>query len=226
MIPTLSVPNIQVAPAVEMSVFTGQNSDAALGRLPVVTVPPAISNNRVSDDNRGQSPAQRNTAATSKPSASAAPFSLGGSLGGTGELVFESPYSTTFVAQLFGQFQALDGGLGESIVLPLDFVDFERLSQFNVTKYMPSFASHPQLKTPAPAEIVATQPMPMDTEVNEQPVASNDAPPSPPALDTTSASASLFSASGPGAYSSTQSRNTLNLNGDSRGGTAEVSLVS
>lgn len=155
MIPTLSVPNIQIAPLVEQSVFTGQNADAALGRLPVVTVPPTIANVKVADNRPGQAharpPAQPEAAGQGE---GAAPFSLGGS----GELAFESPYSTTFVAQLFGQFQTSDATLGalggESAELPLGFIDFERLSQFDVTKYMPSFAFGPRV----PRSEAAAQP--------------------------------------------------------------------
>lgn len=248
MIPTLSVPNIQVAPPVEISVFTGQNADAALGRLPVVTVAPAISNAKVADDNRGGQPAQRNAqnaAAMAKTAVSVAPFSLSG----TGELVFESPYSTTFVAQLFGQFQANNPGAlaGESQAVPLG-VDFEHLSQFDVTKYMPSLAFRPRMETPEPAESNVAQQQPKlqiknapvqqvanaagqaDDDLRRmQPISSDIAGPEPSSValstEAASASASLFGGGGLNAYSSTQSRNQINLNNDSRGNSAEISLV-
>lgn len=248
MIPTLSMPNIQVAPPVEVSLFTGQNADAALGRLPVITVPPAISNAKIAD-NRGGQPAQRaaQNIASTQSFAAVSPLSLSG----TGELVFESPYSTTFVAQLFGQFQASDSGLGalseESLTLPLGFVDFDRLSQFDVTKYMPSFAFRPQVETPPSAEIVAPRPKlqiknaPVQQAAAPQQVANAPAEPaevnlqtvqpetrdaalSKPA-DTMAASASLMGSGGIEAYSSTQSRNQFNLNSDSRGAAVEISLI-
>lgn len=152
MIPTLSAPNIQVPPPVETSVFTGQNADAALGRLPVVTVPPTVTSAKVADDTRSQQQA-RNPQQNSTPAAES--FSVSTQMG-AGELVFESPYSTTFVAQLFGQFQTADETLGalsgQSAEAPLGFVDFDRLSQFDITKYMPSFAFRPQVETPAVSE--------------------------------------------------------------------------
>lgn len=183
MIPTLSAPNIQVAPPVEASVFTGQNADAALGRLPVVTVPPTVTNAKVADDNRSAQQPQRNSSNTQTPAPNgkALPFSLGG----TGELAFESPYSTTFVAQLFGQFQTSDSSLGalsgESTDAPLGFVDFDRLSQVDITKYMPSFAFRPRAETPnaettdfntqAVAQVTAPQPQPQTQTPIALPVA-------------------------------------------------------
>lgn len=157
MIPTLSVPNIQIAPAVEQSVFTGQNADAALGRLPVVTVPPTVSNPKVADNRAGQTPRQpADLPVETGQGGNVVPFSLSGA----GELAFESPYSTTFVAQLFGQFQVADADIGalggESVDLPLGFVDFERLSQFDFTKYMPSFAFRPRIETPSGGQAQAT----------------------------------------------------------------------
>jgi hypothetical protein len=158
MIPTLSVPNMQVPPPVEVSVFTGQNADAALGRLPVVTVPPTVTSAKVADDGRGQQQ-QRNPQQT--PAAPDAQFSVS-TQGGTGELAFASPYSTTFVAQLFGQFQTGDAGLGalsgQSTDIPLGFVDFDRLSQFDITKYMPSFAFRPRAETPQQPMMQQQQP--------------------------------------------------------------------
>lgn len=137
MIPTLSLPTIQQPPSVEMSVFTGQNADAALGRLPVVTVPPTVNSPKVADDGRGSQPrnyTQQNAAPTP------ATGILTPSVSASGGMAFASPYSTTFVAQLFGQFQ--NGGLPDGLL------DFDQLSQFNIVKYMPSLASRPRLETP------------------------------------------------------------------------------
>jgi hypothetical protein len=186
-----------------------------------------------------------------------------------GELVFESPYSTTFVAQLFGQFQTADDGLGalagQSTDVPLGFVDFDRLSQFDITKYMPSFAFRPSAETPAPptqqeaapqpslgiknAPGINTIPVP-DPVADTSPAANSSAeataglqdvqptiPNSPPVPEkqvqprtttTAQSNPSLFANAGGvlEAYSSTQSRNTLNLAPDSRGASTEVSLIS
>lgn len=170
MIPTSIAPNMQVAPPVQVSLFTGQNADAALGRLPVVTVPPTISNPKVADNRSGQN-AQRNQQPVqelSQNNGQVTPFSLSG----TGELAFESPYSTTFVAQLFGQFQTSDASLGEmggqSAQVPMGFVDFDRLSQFDITKYMPSFAFRPRIETPTAD---APRPQVQQPQPQPQPVA-------------------------------------------------------
>lgn len=135
MIPTLSLPNIQQPPPVEMSVFTGQNADAALGRLPVVTVPPTVNSPKVADDGRGNQ--QRNYTPQNAVPTPAAGI-LTPSVSASGGMSFASPYSTTFVAQLFGQFQ--NGGLPDGLL------DFDQLSQFNIVKYMPSLASRPRLE--------------------------------------------------------------------------------
>ncbi|MCH2547615.1 MAG: hypothetical protein MK052_08410 [Alphaproteobacteria bacterium] len=274
MIPTLSAPNIQVAPPADTSIFTGQNADAALGRLPVVTVPPTVTNAKVADDNRSQTQ-QRNPQNTPPQNAAKSgitPFSLSGS----GELAFESPYSTTFVAQLFGQFQLDDSSLadlaGETTDIPLGFVNFDRLSQVDVTKYMPSFAFGPRTDTvePQPSQsasttpvaapprenitpevvpVAASQPQAVASEVastvaqvsaealqDTQPVTAQNnadalttpsAAPQPSQLsEAQTNNASLLQYGTNNAYSSTQSRNMVNLATDSRGSGSEISLIS
>lgn len=220
MIPTLSLPNIQQPPSVEMSVFTGQNADAALGRLPIVTVPPPVNSAKVADDGRGNrqpQPTQQN-APQMLPAGMLMP-----SVSASGGMAFASPYSTPFVAQLFGQFQ--NGGLPDGLL------DFDQLSQFNIVKYMPSLASRPRPETPrqaaqesvaldAPIRVkfartnsssaVMTETDETSFDLNTAPAAGGDMPAPTRAAEYNKPTVSTF-AHGPDAYGSTQIRNEINL---------------
>lgn len=219
MIPTLSLPNIQQPPPVEMSVFTGQNADAALGRLPIVTVPPPVNSPKVADDGRSNRQPQHSLH-NSTPQMPAAGVPMP-TVPASGGMVFASPYSTTFVAQLFGQFQ--NGGLPDGLL------DFDQLSQFGIVKYMPSLASRPH---PESARQTAQESVGVDNTIRVKfaRTASSAAPadmgdisfdsnPIPEAGELpVSARIAEYSrptiaqfAAGPDAYGSTQVRNEMNL---------------
>lgn len=218
MIPTLSVPNIQVPPPVETSVFTGQNTDAALGRLPVVTVPPTVSNAKVADDGRGGQQHQRQGQGGHGASAEAEQFQLQ-PFAVFGELHFESPYSTPFIAQLFGQFpsgnttvDAMFAQLtGESAAMPQGFVDFERLSQMDVVKYMPSLAFRPAAPPIQREAANAAEGGTAEMDLRYMAVASNDLAPLGDARETPSTRLPTLFNSGMEAYHSIQSRNRYNI---------------
>lgn len=247
MIPTLAMPNIQVAPPVDTSVFTAPSPEPALGRLPLNVVPPPVTNPKVADNSRNSQPAPRTNqnaanAASDKPAFSFATAN--------GEMAFESPYSTTFVAQLFGQFTMAEGsGMNDG------FLDFEQLASMNFVKYKPSLAFRPRDDVqPAPVESPQPAPEPV-LEAPARPVAEPDplrmmmravlgsdissditapveaaveadVPENPLPSVEMSASPSLF-ASGPEAYGATQSRNQLALVAPpiSRPASGEISLV-
>lgn len=247
MIPTLAAPNIQVPPPVDTSMFTAPSPEPALGRLPLNIVPPPVTNPKVSDNPRNGQPPLRNNdnaakAATDKPA-----FSFGTT---NGEMAFESPYSTTFVAQLFGQFTMSEGsGMSDG------FLDFDQLANMNFVKYKPSLAFRPRNDMqPAPAE----RPQPVPAAVEEAParavaepdplrtmmravlgsdissdiaapaeaVVEENVPETPAPTAERNSNPSLF-ASGPEAYDATQSRNQLALVAPpiSRPAAGEISLV-
>lgn len=148
MIPTVAVPNVQIPPpSVEASLFAGQPSDPAVGRLPLHSVPPPINSQKVADNNREQQQA-RSAQQPPQPSIERSFASLLRT--GEGEIELQSPFSTPFMAQLFGQIPAFDnviGGLfGEGTGVPAGFVDFNRLAEFNTVKYKPSHAFKPHEK--------------------------------------------------------------------------------
>jgi len=160
-------------------------------------VSPPVTNPKVADNPRGgQNPSKDNTAATPAKASASQPFTLAAQ----GELAFESPYSTTFVAQIFGQtFLSEGGGIVDG------FLDFEELAQLDMVKYKPSLAFRPRAEqpqaeaAPAPqaAEAPAPQAAPVETrsvsdvqawmqsvlgqgvsmDLRDMPVASSDAPP-------------------------------------------------
>lgn len=213
MIPTIAAPNIQIAPPVEVSAVTAPSQEPALGRLPMNIVSPPVTNPKVADNPRGGQNLPKDNA---PPAASKAPAGQPFALSGQGELAFESPYSTTFVAQIFGQtFLSEGGGIVDG------FLDFEQLAQLDMVKYKPSLAFRPRAEMPqaesapapqvaeAPAPPAAEQAAPVETrsigdvqswmqsvlgqgvsmDLRDMPVVSSDAPPQPqtPASDTAEA---------------------------------------
>lgn len=148
MIPTVAVPNVQIPPpSVEASLFAGQSSDPAVGRLPLHSVPPPINSQKVADNNREQ----QQTRSGQEPPQPSIERSFASLLqSGEGDIELQSPFSTPFMAQLFGQIPAFDnviGGLfGEGTGVPAGFVDFNRLAEFNTVKYKPSHAFKPHEK--------------------------------------------------------------------------------
>lgn len=252
MIPTLAVPNVQVPPPIDTSVFTAPGPDPAIGRLPLNVVPATVTNPKVADDNRNSQPMPRGgTANVPSARASGTPFYLAAQ----GELAFESPYSTPFIAQLFGQFAGFEGGDAIGGLL-----DFEQLARMNLVKYKPSLAFRPRESAPEPvvqqqAETAPVRTAPQQAEVGplqammrsafgsaatsvdlrEVPMASTDVPfafdrpvvqePAVPA-GAVKVPPSIF-ISGPDAYGATQSRNQLELTDvvSTRAGDKEVQLV-
>lgn len=150
MLPVVSAPSVQMAPPVETSLFIGQISEPALGRLPPHTVPAPIASFRTSDNSKGGN-LTRNSFLDAQLSVDNLAAISAGSSHPTGDILLESPFSTTFVAQLFGQLPTLDTVFsdvaGERSGIPSGFVDFERLAQFSETKYKPSEAFKPQAKS-------------------------------------------------------------------------------
>lgn len=231
MIPVISAPNIQVPPPVDVSVFTAP-SEPALGRVPVHIVPAPVTNPKVADNRPGPQPGRTHTEAPSGAAPATAFF-----LRGEGEIAFASPYSTPFIAQLFGQFAFAD-----ETNLPGGFLDFEQLAQFNMVKYKPSLAFRPreqQVPASAPegngdmsyseiwASIGAALRDSGQVELRDMPVAGSDMATAPkPQENRQPAVASLF-VSGMGAYGATQSRNLLEFSPDKRTGmaAAEISLI-
>lgn len=212
MIPTLAAPNIQVAPPVDASVFTAP-AEPAIGRLPLHIVPPPVTSPKVADNRTGQQTSRQPAAEPAAGNAAPAFY-----MPASGTMSFESPYSTTFVAQLFGQFV-----LSEDDGLIGGLLDFEQLARFNLVKYKPSLAFRPRA-TPQPApEPALPQP-----DLRTMPVASSDAPPAAPAMREEKAPELSIFTSGLGAYGATQNRNDERLVADARPAAekAEVSLVS
>lgn len=247
MIPTIAAPNIQVPPPVDASVFTAPSQEPALGRLPLNIVPPPVTNPKVADDNRGGQQPARNT---QNPAPRTVPNTAAKLFEANGEIAFESPYSTTFVAQLFGQFSGTEqGGISDG------FLDFEQLAQFSMVKYRPSMAFRPPEEKPAQAQpearpvmpaqeqaapelpeisdidlqaalalgIAAEPATPAETLAPAQPVAE----PSPRPPEAEPMQTSIF-VSGFDAYGATQSRNQYTLDTGTmsrRGNAAEVSMI-
>lgn len=240
------MPNIQVAPPVDTSVFTAPSPEPALGRLPLNVVPPLVTNPKVADNPRNSQPAPRNNANAANGAADKPAFSFAAA---SGEMAFESPYSTTFVAQLFGQFTMAEGsGMNDG------FLDFEQLASMSLIKYKPSLAFRPREDVQPTMEQAQPAPEPVQ-EAPARPVAEPDPlrmmmravlgsdisadipPPAEAVVEAAvpetplpsvemSASPSLF-ASGPQAYGATQSRNQLALVAPpiSRPAAGEISLV-
>lgn len=151
MLPLIVAPTAVPAPqAVDMSAFNGQISDAALGRLPTRVVPQTVTAPKT-DDNRNpaqQRQASEQAAVAAKPSASAFEALMNA---GKGEIKLPSPFSTTFIAQIFGQYDTSSevGNAVTSIWLtngkatPKDsgMLEYERIvQQQGMVKYAPSAA--------------------------------------------------------------------------------------
>ena len=149
MVPSVAVPNVQVAPPVETSLFSGQISDPKLGRLPFKTVPAAIDGSKVSDQPRQQQQASSKTS-TTETAATAAASAKSSASGLTPSLSAEPKLSTPFAAQLFAQLQTsaglVSGMGGGGTGIPSGFVDFDRLAEFGKVKYKPSNAFAPRVK--------------------------------------------------------------------------------
>lgn len=153
MLPLIVAPTSVPTPpqAIDMSPITGPTSDAALGRLPTRVVPQAVTTPKA-DDQRGSN-AQARSAAPAQP----APQSIGLSNfdalmnAGKGEIKLPSPFSTTFIAQMFGQYDSTSDSdtavtsiwLSNGRVSPKEsgMLEFERVvEQQNMVKYAPSAA--------------------------------------------------------------------------------------
>lgn len=106
----------------------------SLGNLPQQVVSAPIQTVKVADNRPSTSYARSAAVETPAPS-SANAAALGGEYN---DVYLDFPYSSSFVAQLFGQLN-MDAGNGAT-----SFVDYETLSQYEEIKYKPSFAFRPQ----------------------------------------------------------------------------------
>lgn len=150
MLPVVLTPAVVQTPqAVDMSPFTGLASDAALGRLPVHVVPQPVQGARVANDQRGgQQRQEQQPSSTPVTNNTSTGFSIL-SQAGKQDIRLPAPFSTTFLAQLFGQIPmegpeqadvaAIWLGNGETS-LDYGYVDFERLEEYGQVKYAPSGA--------------------------------------------------------------------------------------
>lgn len=149
MAPLVAVPNVQMAPTVETSLFTGQISDPAVGRLPFATVPAAISAQRA-ENNRQQT--QERSSSTPDPAVETSRTDALQRLLSGGPDRIETAFSTPFMAQLLGQLalgaNVVNGIFGGGTGTPSGFVDFDRLAEFGDTKYKPSEAAKPRGSQP------------------------------------------------------------------------------
>lgn len=152
MLPLIVAPTpVQMPQAVDMTPFTGQSSSAALGRLPTRTVPQAVVTPKAEDQ---RNPAQQRPAAdVPAQTASQTGISNFDALinAGKGEIKLPSPFSTTFIAQIFGQYDSTSevGNAIASIwlsngrVTPKEsgMLEYERIvQQQGMVKYAPSAA--------------------------------------------------------------------------------------
>lgn len=137
MVPIVAVPHMQAPPPVETSLFTGNIAHPAIGRLPVHVVPPPIDNPEVADYNRQQ---QQGRQGNQSQSRQAAPSVPGSALpAAPGRVTLDMPFSTTFMAQIYGQTPA-----GGSNPLFGAFITMESMAAYGNIKYMPSLAFRPQ----------------------------------------------------------------------------------
>ncbi|MGB1539926.1 MAG: hypothetical protein ACPG80_03115, partial [Rickettsiales bacterium] len=130
----------------------------------------------VADNNQRQQPTRFPAdAPVESAGGAAAPFRFAQTQGAN----VESPFSTTFIAQLFGQLPANDdviGSLfGEGTGVPAGFVDFSRLAEFDKVKYKPSGAFAPREKSDQQQALESTPTAPQPVELQEAP-AKLDAP--------------------------------------------------
>ncbi|MBM3618458.1 MAG: hypothetical protein FJX23_07950, partial [Alphaproteobacteria bacterium] len=133
-----------------MSAFTGQISDAALGRLPTRVVPQAVNAPKAEDrQNSGQQRQPTEQPATATAAGSSTFQALMNA--GKGEIKLPSPFSTTFIAQIFGQYDT-SSEVGNAVTAiwlsngratPKDsgMLEYERIvQQQGMVKYAPSAA--------------------------------------------------------------------------------------
>lgn len=144
MLGALPVSNVQIAPVVEPAPAAVQKAVPvpSIGMLPTTIVPASISSPRVADDQRsaGQTTQQTRSVPVAADTANIiSAFSNAAS----GQIVLPSPYSTTFLAQLFGQ---LPTGQMDGIVSSL--MDFDYIAEVSMVKYQPSLAFRPQASEP------------------------------------------------------------------------------
>lgn len=162
MLPVVLAPAaVQTPQAVDVSSYLAQASDAALGRLPVQIVPQPVQGARVENNQRGGQQGNERQAAPSAAANSGSGFAAG-SFAGNQEIRLPSPFSTTFLAQLFGQaaapgnqaaqanVQAIWMNAGADAAADTGFVDYERLEEYGQVKYAPSGAKLP-LESAAPS---------------------------------------------------------------------------
>lgn len=136
MVPIVAVPHMQASPPVETSLFTGNIAHPAIGRLPVHVVPPPIDNPEVADYNRQQ---QQGRQGNQPQTRQAAPSVPGSALpAAQGRVTLDMPFSTTFMAQIYGQTPA-----GGSNPLFGAFIAMESMIAYGNIKYMPSLAFRP-----------------------------------------------------------------------------------
>lgn len=151
MLPLIVAPMpVPIPQAADMSAFTGQISDAALGRLPTRVVPQTVTAPKAEDQ---RNPAQQRQAEPQEQTASQSKLSNFDALmnAGKGEIKLPSPFSTTFIAQIFGQYDT-DSEVGNAVasiwlsngkVTPKDsgLLEYERIvQQQGMVKYAPSAA--------------------------------------------------------------------------------------
>lgn len=159
MIPAIAVPNTQVAPTLQSSIFSGQIIEPAIGRLPVASVSQTIAGARVADDGRSQQQSRVSAAAAEEADAIEEAFPFREPFG---SFHTSTSFSTPFIAQLFGQLAANSNVVatlsGKGTGAPLGFVDFDKLAEYDAVKYKPSNASRPSqsiVETPLAADAEA-----------------------------------------------------------------------
>lgn len=114
------------------SLYAGYLPDAAIGRLPQVSVAASVSAPEVHNNTRGNQTAS--LPATPAASTGMAAASVTGAAAQPQRGMAESSYSTLFLTQLLGQ-----GAANSQII-----VDYEKMASFSNVKYLPSQALLPK----------------------------------------------------------------------------------
>lgn len=163
-VPTTAPSMAPLQHVADVSHFATVSSSApTLGNIPSKTVPSTIGESKVAD----RQPQQTATPALVKsPADATASQTLPFSLAGQGDIVLESPFSTTFLTQVLGQLPIEDS---DGIVS--DLVDFDFIARFSAVKYKPSGAVPKGLHTKIeiPVDVVrAALPQEVSTEALQQ----------------------------------------------------------
>lgn len=152
MLPVLPPTVAQVPQAVDMSSVLTTPSDAALGRLPLRVVPQTV--NASKPDQQGTRQQARPSVLPETPATPSKTSSFDALINaGKGEIRLPSPFSTTFLAQLFGQMSSmstensgaaaiwLNASTANEAVKDSGMLEYERLEeQLGQVKYAPSGA--------------------------------------------------------------------------------------